>query len=340
MKKIISLTTLALAALTICSCQPKEKFTITGNYSSPKEKLILKVLEGKEAITIDSVEFDDAKFELSGTVETPAVAQIVDGAGRHILYFLLENKPMNIDIINGLTRPHATINGPENTVAYNDFVDKKYDVTNRKSYDSLVNDFVKNNTNNTAAAYTFFREMAYRLSAKEIREMAATFAPEVQKSSYIVKALERAQNIDKVAVGQKFTDFTLKNTENKKVSLSDVAGKGKWVLVDFWAAWCPPCRAENPNVVNMFEQYNDKGFTVFGVSLDKEEDKWKQAIEKDKLGNWTNVSDLKYWNCAPAVAYGVTSIPSNVLIDPNGIIVAHNLKGKALQNKLEEIFNK
>ena len=166
MKKIISLTTLALAALTICSCQPKEKFTITGNYSSPKEKLILKVLEGKEAITIDSVEFDDAKFELSGTVETPAVAQIVDGAGRHILYFLLENKPMNIDIINGLTRPHATINGPENTVAYNDFVDKKYDVTNRKSYDSLVNDFVKNNTNNTAAAYTFFREMAYRLSAK------------------------------------------------------------------------------------------------------------------------------------------------------------------------------
>ena len=170
--------------------------------------------------------------------------------------------------------------------------------------------------------------------------MAATFAPEVQKSSYIVKALERAQNIDKVAVGQKFTDFTLKNTENKKVSLSDVAGKGKWVLVDFWAAWCPPCRAENPNVVNMFEQYNDKGFTVFGVSLDKEEDKWKQAIEKDKLGNWTNVSDLKYWNCAPAVAYGVTSIPSNVLIDPNGIIVAHNLKGKALQNKLEEIFNK
>jgi len=130
-------------------------------------------------------------------------------------------------------------------------------------------------------------------------------------------------------------DFTLPDVNGKPVSLSSF--RGKYVLVDFWASWCPPCRAENPNVVNAYQQFKNKNFTILGVSLDKEKAPWLKAINDDKL-NWTHLSDLKFWDSQVVPMYGIQGIPYNVLLDPNGVVVAENLRGEELERKLREVL--
>lgn len=148
------------------------------------------------------------------------------------------------------------------------------------------------------------------------------------------------QYVDKLkttAVGQPAPEIALPNPEGSVVKLSSM--KGKYVLVDFWAKWCGPCRLENPNVVRVYNKYKDKGFTVFGVSLDRSKEDWLKAIKDDNL-TWTHVSDLKFWQSEAAKTYGITAIPFSLLLDPNGVIIAKNLRGPALENKLAEIFEK
>lgn len=136
-------------------------------------------------------------------------------------------------------------------------------------------------------------------------------------------------------IGKPAPDFTLPDVNGKPVALSSF--RGKYVLVDFWASWCGPCRMENPNVVNAYQQYKDKNFTILGVSLDKARDPWLKAIGDDKL-TWTHVSDLKYWESAVVPLYGIEGIPYNILVDPQGNIVARNLRGSGLQAKLRDLL--
>ncbi|MEQ8426103.1 MAG: TlpA disulfide reductase family protein, partial [Cyclobacteriaceae bacterium] len=145
-------------------------------------------------------------------------------------------------------------------------------------------------------------------------------------------------NVEKMkvlAVGQPAPEIALPNPEGKVVALSSL--RGDYVLVDFWAKWCGPCRQENPNVVRMYQKYKDSGFEVYGVSLDRSREDWLRAIEEDGL-TWTHVSDLKYFDSQAAHDYNINSIPFSVLVDPEGIIIAKNLRGKGLEKKLEEVL--
>ncbi|QHT68908.1 AhpC/TSA family protein [Rhodocytophaga rosea] len=162
------------------------------------------------------------------------------------------------------------------------------------------------------------------------------FQKQIPNSHYVKEfnqKLDQYKNV--VSIGQQAPEITLDSPEGKQVSLSSL--RGKYVLIDFWASWCGPCRHENPNVVRMYNKFKGKNFEIFGVSLDKSKDKWLEAIKADGL-SWVHVSDLQYWQSAGAKLYNVQGIPATFLVDPNGKVIAKNLRGQALEDKLDQVL--
>jgi len=165
--------------------------------------------------------------------------------------------------------------------------------------------------------------------------LAQRFEKENPTSPHAKALIGRVARIKGVMVGAQAPEITLSDTTGTPVPLSSL--RGKYVLLDFWASWCGPCRMENPNVVRMYNKYKDKGFAIYSVSLDQSKANWTKAIRNDNL-TWTHVSDLKYWQSAAAQQYGVQAIPATFLLDKDGKIIAKNLRGPALEQKLEEIL--
>lgn len=187
-------------------------------------------------------------------------------------------------------------------------------------------------------AFSLLEEYAgYDINVERVLPLYNQFSKSIKKSDAGMKLNAQIQIARKLAIGEIAMDFTQNDTSGNPVSLSDF--RGQYVLIDFWATWCIPCRIENPNVVRAYQKYKDKNFTVLGISLDREEQKeyWKSAIRNDKL-TWTHVSDLKGWNNEVAKQYGIKAIPQNYLLDPEGRIIAKNIKGEELSRTLERVY--
>jgi len=152
---------------------------------------------------------------------------------------------------------------------------------------------------------------------------------------FVAEYITKTKNIKKLSAGSEAPDIALKNPEGKIVKLSSL--RGNYVLIDFWASWCRPCRMENPNNVKLYNKYHDKGFEIYGVSLDRDKNAWLKAIENDGL-TWVHVSDLKFWQSEGAKIYNVRAIPHTVLLDKDGKIIATGLRGDSLAKKLKELL--
>lgn len=206
----------------------------------------------------------------------------------------------------------------------------------KEQIDKKTAEFV---TGHPGSAYSIklITEMTFMGEYSEAAPLYEKLNAKAKQTADGQKIAERLKVMKRSAVGMQVLDFTQNNTEGKPVKINDF--KGKYVLIDFWASWCHPCRAENPNVLKAYNRYKDKNFTVVGVSLDDKAENWKKAILDDNMP-WTQLSDLKGWKNEVSTYYGINGIPSTLLIGPDGKIIAKNLRGRSLDKKLEELFGK
>ena len=209
-----------------------------------------------------------------------------------------------------------------------------YKVLNSIYYDEMLA-FIKKNPSSPVSVFFVKQALGMDMDAAKAGPMFQLLSPEMQNSNSGKELSAQIEVGKKSMLGAAAPDFTQPSPDGIKISLS--AFKGKYVLVDFWASWCGPCRAESPNLVKAYSQYKSKGFEIFSVSLDEKKDRWLKAV-KDDAYTWPQAGDLKGWDNDAAVLFGISGIPFNFLVDPNGVIIARNLRGEDLEKKLNELF--
>jgi peroxiredoxin len=348
-----------------------------GDDEAPAKAYLLQIVNGKQII--DSALIDNGAFQFTGTIAEPARAKLVLdhhgeglahlGTNADVIALYLEKGNIDITakdsvryaVITGSkvnddnAKYAAAVDGPEKTLKA---INAEYAASSpdKKENPEFVNglksrfDTVVEQEKELQQQYIKQNPDSY-VSLVALTELAgqdmdaSTFEPLYKGLSVGVRnttaGLAFAKSIDAAratSVGAMAPVFTQNDVNDKPVSLTDF--HGKYVLVDFWASWCGPCRGENPNVVKAYNQYKEKNFTVLGVSLDRpgKKDDWLAAIKADGLA-WTQVSDLKFWDNDVAKLYGIKAIPQNYLLDPSGKIIGKNLRGEELNKKLAALFN-
>jgi peroxiredoxin len=363
MRRIIYLF---VSVVLMVACTSKPHFIVKGNIEgSDSVTFMLQSRVSGKIVKLDSAVSDKGIFKMSGTIEYPNLVLLIASNTMNRVQFFLENSEITITgKLDSLS--DAKISGSKTQDEFQGLIDASKSLDNKyrsimdefqvarqennsekvaqlqKELNDLNNemtqigkDFVKNNPCSYVTPL-ILSSMSIEMGADEIEAAINALDTSVAKVPVIQELKTRASAMKVVSVGQKAPDFTLNDVNGNPVSLSSKIGT-KLLLVDFWAAWCGPCRVENPNVVKVYNEFHKKGFDVFGVSLDGEKEKWIKAIADDKL-TWTHVSDLQNWNSAAARLYVVNFIPANFLLDETGKIIARNLMGEELYNKVKEVL--
>jgi len=370
MKKII-LFTLVIAGI-LTACTDKNVYTLTGTFATDERDgkfVYLQQIDSnfRKGDIIDSIKVENGKFVFNGIAEKTPVVQLVviDNSVMPAVFVAEKGKiEMNLD-----SELKATVKGTTTNEQYQQFkmaedsifekmmsnykqiedIKKAGDMTSEQSQEfdksskqleeelyKLTYDFIKPHITSPAGQFFFFDNFYY-LNDIQKKELISSAPSDFQNLEGIQKLEKRIEAREATAVGKQFTDVKGFNPDEKEVSLSDYAGKGKVVLVDFWASWCGPCREAMPDVVATYQKYKNKGFEIVGISLDGRKEDWEKAI-KDLNITWPQLSNLKGWQEDCAVTYGVDAIPHTVLIDKDGKIIERNLS--ELNFKLEELLGK
>ena len=358
MKKVL-LATFIMAAL---PSMAQVKYAVSGTYAENGQKVYL--IDQLTEKAIDSMVVADAKFSFSGTADKDALLAIKAEKRKWQTEFFNDGTPVIINI-NDSTLKGSPLNerlakleveadlpqrllstkvakmSQEEMMAHQDelmdemnkAIDSQIDFANKvfeEERQSLIP---------VAFAGYYFVDNGVEAYDELVKEQVV-FAnhPYLKKTRDDVEKLFKPKDDPKMDfIGQQYTDLEMADPDGKMHKLSEVVGEGHWVLVDFWASWCGPCRAEMPNVLEAYNKYHAKGFEVIGVSFDNKHAAWVKAVDQLKMP-WLQISDLKGWSCAAAPIYKIDAIPDNILIDPQGKIVDRALRGKALHNRLQRLL--
>ncbi|MCK9641522.1 MAG: AhpC/TSA family protein, partial [Prolixibacteraceae bacterium] len=276
---------------------------------------------------------ENSEITVTGNLDSLAKVRVTGSKTQDEMFSLSKSlAPFRTKIESAVKDMQATIQSKD-TARINQFRREILPIS--KEMNLLSIEFVRNNPKSYASPI-ILQNLFNIMSLPEFEVLINALDPEVTRTPSVIILKARINEMKKTEVGQKAPDFTMNDVNGNPVSLSSRIG-AKLLFIDFWAAWCAPCRAENPNVVKVYKEFKSKGFDVFGVSLDRTKEDWTQAIAKDSLV-WTQVSDLQFWNSAAAKLYSVRAIPANFLLDEKGMIVARNIRGEVLYNKVKELL--
>lgn len=370
MKKIF---TLACAAVVLASCNNSDSYTINGTVNGFEDGTKVYINEQGEQgfIKIDSTEIKGGTFVLKGAAAEPDLKFIEFGnTQEYVLPFILENGKIQVSF-DKQKPEEAKVTGSKNNdylTAYNTeafklqkesqnfqeqnnekmmIAQQANDVATMEALMNELNvirekiktqniDYVKANKDAYISLYLMEQLVfAQAITSEEFKTYFDALNPDLKTTKKGKELAEKLSKLDKVSVGKMAPDFSAPNVDGQMVSLKE--SLGKVTIIDFWAAWCGPCRRENPNVVALYDKYKDQGLAIIGVSLDKDAEAWKKAIADDKL-TWTQVSNLKYWEDPIAKEYNVEGIPAMFILDAQGKIVAKDLRGEELDTKIAELL--
>ncbi len=349
------------------ACNQKEKFTVTGEIEGVKGEVYLAKVVGRNVENIDTTKIEGGKFVFKGSVEEPDQYVILfkENPPARVSLFL-ENSVINIkgDLKNPQEAPKITGSATQDVVdkymeamkpfqerdvairkegaALNQTKDEEGLKELRKKFDDLqeevkvaVKNFIRSNNKSVVAAIIVASQRLNTI--EDIKAHVELLDPSVRKHKSLEnfnKVLDNGKNVE---IGKVAPDFTLKDMDDNEISLSSYLGKG-YVLVDFWASWCGPCRKENPVIVKAYNEFKDKGFEIIGVSLDRSNATgWKKAVKDDGL-TWPQVIDWTDNKAIAAEKYAILTIPANFLLDKEGKIIAKGLRGEELKEKLSELL--